>query len=624
VAAVEMPAWMSPLHKKLTSSSTHINICLFIGKLIINEPKIFEPYAKFWLRPLMELILQMKEAEQPGTEGINYFIVDLVVTMLSWNTTAIPEDRYLTSRLLEFVMSRTQHRNRSVFRNNLEIVKSMIEIWKGRFQVPTKVIFDAFANPDPMKKDNTTGIQLLGIIVANGLSPISVDSTIDKDRFYSCLVNNVTFKYKDVHAAAAEVIGLLMKREGDVEKVFDGPLHDMVSQKLSSLINSAKPEPDKFITCVHRLQLNYPPIVDRFVNQILFKLPSVHGDFKTYCLEIICSRAENIPNLFTELKTKGLKEILGHRDEGSQVAVLRIIQRLLKKLTVPELQYIFPSVTAFLSHPNSLCRELMYDILIWIYDTFRADEVFRAEEGAADILAVAKDHLLQGLADDNRDLKLKLRNFWSDESRLPGTTLERLVEVLRAMYSPNTESQYLGYTTNLILHLTSLSPDYGRMMFEQPLSECKFEEYQINYSWQQRHLLMTPLFAATQSSFGSGMTQTQGSGSMAVDGPPQLRATQNLQFTPTQDQGRSQAFDWLNPSQEPILNPFQSFSTTSTQAQSSLLFSTSQNRDNRRMLKPVPRDFGSQRMMPSQDLTQQSQVTNGKNEILRLKRRFLK
>lgn len=36
---------------------------------------------------------------------------------------------------------------------------------------------------------------------------------------------------------------------------------------------------------------------------------------------------------------------------------------------------------------------------------FRNDEVFRAEEGAAEILAVAKDHLLQGLADDNRELK---------------------------------------------------------------------------------------------------------------------------------------------------------------------------------------------------------------------------
>lgn len=153
-----MPTWMSPLHKKLTTSSTHINICLYIAKLIINQSKVtfhwfntrmsylcllywqekptidplsslsllwlscpirkyssyfiiifqyafsfcfclchlsklFEPYAKFWLTPLMELILRIEEAEQPGTEGINYFVVDLVVTLLSWNSTAIPEVR---------------------------------------------------------------------------------------------------------------------------------------------------------------------------------------------------------------------------------------------------------------------------------------------------------------------------------------------------------------------------------------------------------------------------------------------------------------------------------------------------------------------------------------------------
>lgn len=38
-------------------------------------------------------------------------------------------------------------------------------------------------------------------------------------RFYSSLVNNLTFKYKDVHAAAAEVIGLLMKQLAEVQKV---------------------------------------------------------------------------------------------------------------------------------------------------------------------------------------------------------------------------------------------------------------------------------------------------------------------------------------------------------------------------------------------------------------------
>lgn len=64
-------------------------MCIIVLLLLFS--KIFEPYAKFWLTPFMELILQMKQAEQPGTEGINYFIVDLVVTLLSWSTTAIPE-----------------------------------------------------------------------------------------------------------------------------------------------------------------------------------------------------------------------------------------------------------------------------------------------------------------------------------------------------------------------------------------------------------------------------------------------------------------------------------------------------------------------------------------------------
>lgn len=47
----------------------------------------------------------------------------------------------------------------------------------------------------------------------------SVSEVILIPRFYNSLVNNVTFKYKDVHAAAAEVIGLLMKQLAEVQKV---------------------------------------------------------------------------------------------------------------------------------------------------------------------------------------------------------------------------------------------------------------------------------------------------------------------------------------------------------------------------------------------------------------------
>lgn len=46
--------------------------------------------------------------------------------------------------------------------------------------------------------------------------------------------------------------------------------------------------------------------------------------------------------------------------------------------------------------------------------------------------------------------------------------------MLEAMYSPATESHYLSYATNLILEMTSKSPDFHKEVFEYPLSECSF------------------------------------------------------------------------------------------------------------------------------------------------------
>ena len=43
-------------------------------------------------------------------------------------------------------------------------------------------IFSGLSNKDLDKKDNATGIQLLGLILANGFHPIDRDSDIDEDR----------------------------------------------------------------------------------------------------------------------------------------------------------------------------------------------------------------------------------------------------------------------------------------------------------------------------------------------------------------------------------------------------------------------------------------------------------
>lgn len=71
--------------------------------------------------------------------------------------------------------------------------------------------------------------------------------------------------------------------------------------------------------------------------------------------------------------------------------------------------------------------------------------------------------------------RLLVQNFWSSETRLPGHTVDRLVAMLEAMYSPNTEQFFLSYATNLVLEMTSKSPDYQREIFELPLEDCKFQ-----------------------------------------------------------------------------------------------------------------------------------------------------
>lgn len=71
--------------------------------------------------------------------------------------------------------------------------------------------------------------------------------------------------------------------------------------------------------------------------------------------------------------------------------------------------------------------------------------------------------------------RLLVQNFWSAETRLPGHTVDRLVAMFEAMYSPSTEQYFLSYATNLVLEMTSKSPDYQREIFELPLEDCRFQ-----------------------------------------------------------------------------------------------------------------------------------------------------
>ncbi|MEQ2212314.1 hypothetical protein XENOCAPTIV_029172 [Xenoophorus captivus] len=153
--------------------------------------KVFRPYAKHWLGPLLQLVVSGNN----GGVGIHFMVVDIVVTIL---------DEVLANRLLEFLMRHSFHQKRAVFRHNLEIIRTLVECWKDCLHVPY--------------------------------------------RYIQSLSNNVSFtRYKEVYSAAAEIIGLVLKstmERVDVRqsRVFPAP---EAARHLKDSLSGVRAEPSR-------------------------------------------------------------------------------------------------------------------------------------------------------------------------------------------------------------------------------------------------------------------------------------------------------------------------------------------------------------------------------------------
>ncbi|KAL1006455.1 hypothetical protein UPYG_G00072620 [Umbra pygmaea] len=610
----DLPPWMKFLQGKLANPATPLNIRLFIAKLIINTEEVFRPYARLWLGPLLQLVVSGNN----GGEGIHFMVVDIVVTVLSWISLASPKgntrDEVLANRLLEFLMKNSFHSKRPVFRHNLEIIRTVVECWKDCLHVPYNVIYERFCGTDPNSKDNSVGIQLLGIVLANSLPAYdSRTCDIEYNRYFQSLTNNLGFiRYKEVYAAAAETVGLILKNMTEQDGQPDASLLSLTATKLTDL--KTKNLDDKFIICLSKVSKHFPPFMDRFVNAVFYLLPKTHGVLKTHCLESVLCRADVIPDIYLLLQTKGFTQIMAHRDEARQRVCLDIVHKILAKLKPAELQEVLGAVTDFTSHPSPACRERMYEILMWIQDNY-SDEESQSDKVSLDVFNMAKDTLLQGLTDKNHGLQLYVCNFWSHEKRMPKATLERMLVLLHSLYSSHIEEHFLSLATNLLLEMTSQSPDYTRNMFEYPLSDCKFQDYVIDSNWRLRSTVLTPMFAETQA------TQVQESAtSQPGSVRNQLRATQaSLEFSQTQAAGRRSAYNWLTGSS---VDTLADYSLSSESISSLLVF----DKKKPAAWRPTGEGFGTRRLTaPTDEGDSRSRAQSEQRaDILRLKRRFLK
>lgn len=277
--SLEMPPWMICMYKKFSDPLLTFNIKLFLMRLIIHTHTIFKPYARYWLTPIIHMCNQMFEN---SSEGLNTFIIDTIVILLSWHTKAIPSelDSAAVQRLVEYLFANCSHRNALVLKSNLDLIKKLVECWKERIHAPTLILYKLISEPDLKSKQNAIGLSLIGILLANeilpyytpppptgNLPPVTTGSILSnlpndltEDKFHDTILRNMKNTYRNIYAAAAEVIGMLLHVKKNLN---ESNQHVLDQLNLMLKWHHGQGLQDTYVTSIYSVQKHYPQIVDK-------------------------------------------------------------------------------------------------------------------------------------------------------------------------------------------------------------------------------------------------------------------------------------------------------------------------------------------------------------------------
>ena len=421
----DMPPWMSFLHKKVADVYTNENVKFFIVRALINTQQVFRAYAKFWYAPLIGLLVNSSLSRH---DKMDYYSLDLMVLLLSWHCVSVPQptEQKLINRLFENLIRRCYDENRAILKNNLELLKTMTECWKHLIQVPVEIICNFLRCGNDSKK-LATGIQLFGLVLANNIDNYSYPTDLSSVDFFKSLIVCMKDSSKTIHASAAEVVGMLLKGL-DLKKVITLDA-DSFNELIGYLFEVFRElDESMFITCIHRVQINYPAISERFMTKLLFHLPSLYGEFKQMCAESILSSIKVLEDpLF---KTRAFMEMISHRESSLQLVCLKMIYVLCERQSEEELARLMPIICDFKKHSNAACRYQMLLILILVYEgnQFKINESITAN--GLKIRQLTNETLLIALLDEDQTIRIMAQNFWTEKANMPSSTIDRMVLIL--------------------------------------------------------------------------------------------------------------------------------------------------------------------------------------------------
>jgi hypothetical protein len=294
---------------------------------------------------------------------------------------------------------------------------------------------------------------------------------------------------------------------------------------------------DSFSRIINRVSLFYPPIVQIHAKELLYIFPKLKdkgtsdlfNDIgKASVLESLSSSTEEIPDLFVELRGRGLLKLLCHQEPNIQTFSILVLVNLTKlnSLSLTDIEFFLPcAVETFTGHPSERCRKAFYSLA---FELSKLDCV-KTSPSMKNLVVIS---LVYGMNDVD-EIRPGISQLITDD--LPGKLLERFVELMSTFHLSELESSFLSYVSFCVLELTRGSPNFIMDMYDSPLPSARFDALRhINTNWNSS---MAPLFAPTQTQ------------AFDDDGDVVMRATAAQNWTPTQDISQMEARSLFSSSQ---------------------------------------------------------------------------
>eukprot|EP00833_Pecoramyces_ruminatium_P008866 jgi/Orpsp1_1/1182898/evm.model.c7180000083109.1 len=199
-----MPAWMNALLKAFTSYSSHINIKIFIAKLLINFSDPFTPYASSWYIPL-----------------------DICNLLIKWknfiNIENNSENKFNFTNMMNYIIKYSNSQDGLSLKIVIDIINEFLKKFKDFIDTPVEILYKFLNNKNHGDEQNTVStinlaIQILASFVSNDipeynkLNIATSDSYPSETEFYSLIANYIQFNHKNVYEPASELCGLILKR----------------------------------------------------------------------------------------------------------------------------------------------------------------------------------------------------------------------------------------------------------------------------------------------------------------------------------------------------------------------------------------------------------------------------